>query len=259
MPRIHENIKIQKDLNTFELDANHLYLDTEYIEIYMMTYLTKKMLDTDILPLAIKEKFNPYTMSIYFGSRADLTCENTRVLYKSMVDYFINLFEMKMYDINHINTDTLDINNEYVCLIAECTNIIRGSIKKYTRNRTALNQIHCSKNLLEQRNYRRHKCPYPINDDTLCPSFKSLHKTYTCKEILYKAKHPNETFDILANISKYIPLPASNRRSRSLRSGPPVNTSIRIKNKSKNTRRIRNPSNGPNNINSNLENVTKTI
>ena len=41
------------------------------------------------------------------------------------------------------------------------------------------------------------------------------------------AKHPNEKFNILANISKYIPLPASNRRSRSLRSGPPVNTSIR--------------------------------
>ena len=60
MPRIYKNIRIQNDLIEYELDAKFLYLDTEYIDIYMMTYLTKTMLDTDILPLSIKEKFSPY-------------------------------------------------------------------------------------------------------------------------------------------------------------------------------------------------------
>ena len=165
-----------------------------------------------------------------------------------------------MYDINHINTDTLDTNNEYLCLIAECANIIRNSIKKYIRNRTALNQSQCSKNSLEKRNHDKYKCPYPINDNTLCPSFKySYNKYKSCSTVLKKAKEPNEEISMWANLTKYIPLPASNRRSRSLRSGPPVNTSIRIKNKSKNTRRVRNRSNGPNNINSNVENLRNTI
>ena len=127
MPRIHENMKIQMDSIVYELDATLLYLDTDYIDIYMMTYITKKMLDTDILPLSIKERFSPYNMSVYFGSRSDLTCETTRILYKSMIYYFTNLFEIKMYDINHININTLDKNDEYLCMIAECSSIIRAS------------------------------------------------------------------------------------------------------------------------------------
>jgi len=256
MPRIYETIKIQKDLIRYELDATLLYLDTEYIDIYMMTYITKKMLDTDILPLAIKEKFSPYNMSIYFGSRADLSCSNGRILYKNMVDYYINLFEMKMYDINNINTKTLDINNEYLCTIAECANIIRSSIKKYIRNRTALNQTKCSKELLEKRNKEKYTCPYPINDDTLCPSFNYVKNKYkSCKEILYKAKHPSKKMSILANLSKYIPIKPRNNTTRNLRSQPPVDTSIYIKRNLSNTKTRRVKKNYKNTNNINLNNT----
>ena len=167
---------------------------------------------------------------------------------------------MKMYNINNINTNTLDTNNEYLCLIAECANIIRGSIKKYTRHRTALNQIHCSKNLLEQRNHRIHKCPYPINDNTLCPQFNSLHRKYTCKEILHKAKYPNKYINILANLTKYIPIIPRNNITRNLRSQPPVNTSIYMKRKVTNTmtRRVKkNYKNTNNNIN--LNNIKDAV
>ena len=204
MPRIHEDITININSKSYILDAGKLLLNTIYMPIYTMAYITKESFEKDILYLVVQEKFKPTNMNIYFGYFPDLNCDEVRILYKQMVEYFIHLFEMKMS--TFANIDKKNEDNDSLCVIAHCASIIRGSIKKYIRNRTLLDQWLCSKNVLNRRNAREHDCPYPIGNNILCPEFENLKKTRSCKKILESSTKTNNLYSILASITPFKPL-----------------------------------------------------
>ena len=148
---MHIASDIIKNINgvIIKLDSKLLYLDTDYDYIYDMNFITDKLLNDDSIILEIKTVFLPFNMITYFGSSSNLNCNQTRQLYNSMVHYYINLFLYKMESITQININEItNINNHYLCIVSECTSIIRSSIKKYVRNRTSKNEINCSKNKL---------------------------------------------------------------------------------------------------------------
>lgn len=239
MPQIKKNLFFLYNNKKYILDANLLYLDTEYMDKYKMTYLTKKFIDTTILPLDIKEIFNPYNMAVQFGSMRNLSCKQTRYIYHQLLDYFTTLFEQKMYELTNIDINNTNDNNEYTCTIAECLSIIRASIRKYSRFRTALNQILCSKDNYEQLNHDHYKCPYPINDDTLCPTFRqSLKKHKTCKKVISKAKTTNGESNIKAEVSILYPFAPQNNTTRKLGVSIPKNNRIKFTSKKNKQTRI---------------------
>lgn len=172
MTKIKKNIIFIYNNKNYTLDASLLDLYTEYMNMYTMEYLRTSL---DVLQ-EIREKFRIYELAKYFGSRRNLSCIQTRDMYNQMVDYFTTLFEKQMYEHTHINTNNINDNDKYTCLIAECLSLIRGSIRKYARYRTALNQPYiCSKNKLNHLNSTgNYKCPYPINDIILCPTFAQV-------------------------------------------------------------------------------------
>jgi hypothetical protein len=204
MPRIYEDISIHINSKSYILDAKKLMLNTIYMPIYTMAYITKYSLEKDILYLVVQEKFKPTNMNIYFGYFPDLNCDEVRILYKQMVEYFINLFKMKMSII--VNIDKKNEDNDSLCVIAHCASIIRGSIKKYVRYRTLLDQWLCSKNVLNRRNAKDHSCPYPISNNIMCPEFKNLKETRSCKKILESSTKTNNFYSILATITPFKPL-----------------------------------------------------
>ena len=142
MTRIKKNIEFIHNGIKYILDASLLHLDTDYMDIYKMEYLLKP----SIILQEIREKFHLYALARYFESRRNLSCIQTRYIYHQLLEYFMTLFEKRMYEISNIDIDKLNDNDEYTCMIAECLSIIRASIRKYSRFRTALNQPYiCSK------------------------------------------------------------------------------------------------------------------
>ena len=224
----------------YYLDANLLYLDNEYMDIYTMSYLdTSKLdipkliskiksrpfnIDINILPPIIKDKFHPFNMNKYFGSRSDLSCTQTRRVYKEMVKYFINLFKIKMFTITGIDVENIvDKNHYYICILAKCLNIIRGSIKKYARNRTSFNQPRrCSKKHLDFIDSKSYDCPFPIDDDTICPSFEYLREKdeKSCKDIIYSSKKTNKRITFGSKVYRYFSYIPKNNKSRLLSALP---------------------------------------
>ena len=94
----------------------------------------------------------------------------------------------------------LDENNEYICLLAQCTNIIRAGIKKYARLRTSITSKLCSKSKLNNDNHKKYNCNLPIGPYDQCPSFTYLHNKQgkTCKHILKSSELPNKLVSFIA-------------------------------------------------------------
>jgi hypothetical protein len=81
--RIKSNIVVSiNNNNIIYLNPTLLYLDNEYEDIYKMNYITQELLKDDSIILEIKDYFSPFNMTKYFGSTADLNCNQTRILYK---------------------------------------------------------------------------------------------------------------------------------------------------------------------------------
>jgi hypothetical protein len=224
MPRIKKNIDFIHNGVKYILDASLLHLDTDYMDIYEMEYLRRPA----IILQEIQEKFHIYALARYFGSRRNLSCIQTRDIYHQMLEYFMTLFEQKMYQITNIDINTLNDNDEYTCMIAECLSTMRACIRKYTRYRTVLNQPDiCSKNTLNKQNSGPpYKCPYPINDTTLCPTFKqALNRQKTCKKVIEKAKTTNQGVNVDVRYTMLLAFsPPYNNKSRNLGVSIPKNT-----------------------------------
>ncbi len=236
--RITSDISHNINNKIISLNSKLLYLDTEYNDIYYMSYIDNKLLEDDSIILEIKDKFLPFNMIKYFGSKSNLNCNETRIIYNNMIEYFITLLLDRLYNITNIDINNIsNENNNYICIIAECTNIIRSSIKKYSRLRTHKNEIFCSKNKLEKRNSIKYNCNYPILNTNYCPSFKYLiNKGKTCKAILESSQRSSNGYSIA---SKFIRTKYSNNKSRHHISIPNNYMPLKIiTNKSK-TRKIR--------------------
>ena len=97
--------------------------------------------------------------------------------------------------------DIVDENDERLCVIAQCLNIIRASIKKYIRLRTSDSMpYHCKKNALEKRNKTEYGCPVPMKEFEYCPSFEYLKKKgKTCKQIITKSMDTNNMYTALSS------------------------------------------------------------
>ena len=237
MTRITKNIILNVNDKKFSLDSNLLYLDNEYNDIYSMNYIIPDLLEDDSILLEIKEKFNQFNMAKYFGSNYNLNCNKARLLYNNMVTYFISLFLDKVYRITRININSITNNNDnYICKIAECSSIIRASIKKYIRNRTDKRETQCSKDYLEKRNKTKYKCKYPMPNNEYCPSFSILKNKNgkTCKNILY---HTNKTNPLFTIGSKIFRRKYNNNKSRNHIVTPNSYTVLNIKRKRKNKTR----------------------
>lgn len=181
------------------LKGAYLKLDPMYVNIYNLSYITPTVSKNgSVLILLINEHFSEYSMIKYFGNKKDLTCSHVRITYKNMVSFFINLFLAKMYEITINDTNLLSDNDDYICLLAQCVNIIRAGIKKYMRLRTAVTQSFCSKERLNKRNHDKYKCQLPIGPYEHCPTFSYLHnvKHKTCRNIIKSSTKTN----ILTNI-----------------------------------------------------------
>lgn len=212
-------LKISND-KYFFLESKNLELKDKYNDIYYMNYIDNinKLLIknnnineysnnkisytyNDLINI-IKLKFSTENMLKYFGNKNDLDGKETRDIYKNLIDYFINLFLYKIEIITNIKVDNIDDNdNPYICLVAECLNIIRASIKKYVRLRTSDTQIYfCKKNYLEKRNRDDYKCSVPVKEFEYCPSFKYLReeKKKTCREIIKSALSPNNLYNFFS-------------------------------------------------------------
>lgn len=165
------------------LNPAFFQLSPVYNDIYQMNYITVEMLQRDIPVFVIKEKFNEHNMAAYFGDRANLSCIQVRDAYLNILHYFRTIFMDKIEDMLGVYIELLPKEEPALCMIAECLNIIRASIKKYMRYRTSLNQRRCSKAILDQRNAEVYGC---TTDDVYCPSFNYLRsvKRKSCKDIV---------------------------------------------------------------------------
>lgn len=264
MPRINHNITKTIGTKTYQLDATHLYLHTDYTEVYNMDYLSYDRIKSDIPFETIKQHFNQFNMAKYFGSRKDLNCEETRSVYNEMILYFINLLEFKMNIVYSKNAELFYDLDSYTCILAKCAHFIRGSIKKYIRNRTALNQASCRKETLERRDAREYGCPYPIPDDYICPtltllmskegatcakvfaSSKRIDKKYTGLSILSTLVNPRPTNTVSRTLSVAIP------RDRTPKLRPRSRSSIKLKSKAKKRITYKNTNKGTNLTNLNF-------
>jgi hypothetical protein len=144
-----------------------------------------------------------------------------------MVTYFINLLLYKLYILTHIDVNSIsNQNNNYMCLVAECSNIIRASIKKYVRLRTNKNQTLCSKNYLEKRNSIKYKCNYPLKNNNICPSFSILRKKgKSCKNIIQSSKKSSNKYNFM---STFIRSSRKNNTSRNHITKPNNYTPLKI-------------------------------
>lgn len=212
----------ENDYKYFYLKTEKLELKDKYNDIYHMKYVDnittlipqntnnineysniKVIYTYNELINIIKIKFSTENMLKYFGNKNNLNCKETRHVYKNLIDYFLNLFLYKMNKITNININNKDDNNPYICLIAECLNIIRASIKKYIRLRTSDTQVYyCKKEHLEKRDKKEYGCSIPVKEFEYCPSFKYLReeKKKTCKNILYKSLSTNDMYTLLSDI-----------------------------------------------------------
>ena len=134
----------------------------------------------------------------YFGRKQDLTCIQVRILYEYLVSFYIKLFIDKMYNLTRIDIKKLSDNDDYICLLAQCTNIIRSGIRKYARLRTSITQLSCTKVELNNRNRKEYECQLPIGPYEQCPTFSYLHnvKHKTCKQILKSSSKTNPLYSI---------------------------------------------------------------
>jgi hypothetical protein len=149
------------------------------------------------LIILIQIHFSSKNMLQYFGNTSNLNGEQTRDVYKALIEYFLNLFLYKIQKIMNINIDNIvDENDERLCVIAQCVNIIRASIKKYIRLRTSDSMPYqCKKNALERRNKEKYGCPDPMKEFEYCPSFEYLKsKGKKCKQIIKKSMDTNDMY-----------------------------------------------------------------
>ena len=177
-----------------KLNGKYLELKSEYEDIYTLSFITPELSKNGIaLVSRINDMFSEYSMVKYFGNKKDLNCTKTRFIYEKLISYYINLFILKMFECTNININVIDQNDKYVCLLAQCTNIIRAGIKKYARLRTSLSQTECSKDKLNKSNHTKYNCNLPIGPYDQCPSFEHLHRVRgkTCKQIIKSSKSPS--------------------------------------------------------------------
>lgn len=85
--RLRENILYNKGIETYFLDHTLFNLDSVYDDIYKMNYITKEHVDKDSILHTIRFHFSEHNMMRYFGDRANLSCEQTRDGYISMIQY----------------------------------------------------------------------------------------------------------------------------------------------------------------------------
>lgn len=218
------------------------------------TNINKKILNYKETIDLIKVYFSSTNMIKYFGNMENLNGLQTRKLYKYMLEYYLNLFMHKMKIKTGIDVMAVENDNDpYVCFIAECMNIIRGSIKKYVRLRTSPSQPKwCKRDHLEQRNHKQHGCPTPVKEFEYCPSFDALKKRgKTCKQILKSAMRTNENYTLAADLCVFPvwkPKPINSRKHIIM--SPPV--------KRRGTRKVKRNIPRPN-LNTNLRNTTLDI
>lgn len=231
MPRITHDFIITNDTNigkineTYHLLANKLYLDTDYMYIYTMSYLdhieglypndfvfsndkiNKAVLTHNELIDKIKYNFSQENMLKYFGSKMDLETNLLRKVYNNMSKYFLILFYKKIHKM--INKEDIDIHN---CVIAECMHIIRASVKKYARLRISPHTpSKFSKRSLNARNAQKYGCKHVLHEYEYCPSFSQLLNGYTdgngvwrnpktCDKIIESTLTTNDGYTFLSKI-----------------------------------------------------------
>jgi hypothetical protein len=235
--RLGENILYTKGEETYFLDHTLFNLDSVYDDVYKMNYITKEHVDTDSVLHTIRFHFSEHNMMRYFGDRANLSCEQTRDGYISMIQYFRNVGLDKLANALGVDIESLSNNDPAMCLIAECMHSIRASIKKYMRYRTSANQPRkCSKETWNARNARTYKCPRRLGVGEYCPTFAYLRKRKTCKAIaLDSSGKTNRLVTFLSQFATVSPvdgpirsLPPENTRVVGLR-GTPVPVERRLK------------------------------
>lgn len=192
------------DINVSIFNIKYLELNSQYESIYKMYYITPELCRNSIALIStLNIYFSEYSMVKYFGNKQDLSCKEVRELYQNLISYFITLFILKISEITKIDITTLDDNDEYICLLAQCTNIIRAGIKKYSRLRTSTSYVTskiCSKSKLNIDDANTYNCKLPIGPYDQCPSFNYLHakKGKTCKHILKSSETPNKFVSLAA-------------------------------------------------------------
>lgn len=202
------------------LKGKYLKLNPIYNNIYKLSYITPTVSKNgSALVLLINEHFSEYSMIKYFGNKKDLTCSHVRITYKNMISFFVYLFLAKMYELTNIDTNVLSDNDDYMCLLAQCVNIIRVGIKKYMRLRTAVTQKICSKERLNKRNRKTYGCQLPIGPYNQCPTFSRLHNINrkTCKNIIQSSTKTNLFTNIAANFLKGFHVKTKNIRNITLK------------------------------------------
>jgi hypothetical protein len=155
------------------------------------------------LIILIQIHFSTKNMLQYFGNKRNLNGKHTRNVYKELVEYFLNIFLYKIQKIMNINIDNIvDENDDRLCVIAQCLNIMRASIKKYIRLRTSSSMpYYCKKNALERRNRDEYGCPVPMKEFEYCPSFEYLkNKGKTCKYIIKKSMSTSDMYTLLSKL-----------------------------------------------------------
>jgi hypothetical protein len=206
MPRLTKDLNFEYKDKSYTLYSRYLYLHTDYADIYDMKYITPLLVKDKILLIhTINTHFATSNMIKYYGSMMNLNCNETRLMYKNMNNYFLNLFLKCATENLNIDINQVDDNNDNICLIAECLNIIRSGIKKYSRLRTATNQILCTKESLNDRNSKTYDCELPIGNYEQCPTFEYLRvkRGKSCKNIVTSSKKTNPIFSFLAKRLKY--------------------------------------------------------
>ncbi len=136
-----------------------------------------------------------------------------------MILFFVNTFLAKMYENTNINTNLLSDSDDYICLLAQCVNIIRAGIKKYMRLRTAVTQTICSKERLNKRNRKTYGCKLPIGPYEQCPTFSYLHNVNhkTCRNIIQSSTKTNLFTNIGAKFLKGFRVKSKNIRNITLK------------------------------------------
>lgn len=204
----------------YSLKGTYLKLNPIYNNLYNLSYITPTVSKNgSVLILLINDHFSEYSMIKYFGNKKDLTCSHVRITYKNMVSFFINLFLAKMYELTNININILYDNDAYICLLAQCVNIIRAGIKKYMRLRTADTQNICSKDRLNKHDRKTYGCALPIGPYDQCPTFSYLHniKNKTCKNIIQSSTKTNSFANIGAKLLKGFHVKTKNIRNITLK------------------------------------------
>ena len=193
----YKNTSFDKNIR---IDVDNIY-NIKNIQMNNINNVKTNYTYNDLIIL-IQIHFSTKNMLQYFGNKSNLNGKETRNVYKELVEYFLNLFLYKIQKIMNINIDDIvDKNDDRLCVIAQCLNIIRASIKKYIRLRTSDSMpYHCKKNALEKRNKTEYGCPVPMKEFEYCPSFEYLKKKgKTCKQIITKSMDTNNMYTALSS------------------------------------------------------------